>query len=264
MSLIEVDAAKCKKDGLCVVVCPSKVLEAGDDGGPVLANPELCNDCGHCLAVCPHGALTHERLPGGTAGPALRHFPAPDVVDGLLRSRRSIRCYADKPVPRATLVELLEVARFAPTASNAQEIRWIVTADPDRVRSLAGLTAAWFAGLPQLRAVHKKYLALWERGVDTFLRGAPALALVHTAGDAPFGAADSGIALTFLELAAVSRGLGTCWAGLLTMAATADAALRRALGLAEDQKLHGGLMLGYPGLRYAGVPRRNPAVVSWL
>jgi nitroreductase/NAD-dependent dihydropyrimidine dehydrogenase PreA subunit len=263
MALIEVDAAKCKKDGLCVAVCPSKVLEEDKDGGPVVADPELCNDCGHCLAVCPHGALTHARLGSGVAGPAPRHFPAPETVDDLLRGRRSIRSYCDKPVPREVLTGLIDVARYAPTASNAQEIRWIATDDPARVRQLAALTAAWFTEHPG-RPVQQKYVALWNRGLDTFLRGAPALVVVHTVSDAPFGAADCGIALTFLELAAVARGLGTCWAGLLTMVAAKDAAMRQALGLPEGHAVHGGLMLGYPKVRYAGVPVRNPASVSWL
>lgn len=264
MALIEVDATKCKMDGLCVAVCPSKVLDLDGDGGPLLVDPELCNDCGHCLAVCPHGALTHARLTAEPVRPAVRRFPAPEIVDGLLRSRRSIRCYADTPVSRDTLGELLNVARHAPTASNAQEIRWCVTDDPVRVRELADLTAAFFAALPELRPEIRKYLVLRERGIDTFLRGAPALALAYTDAAMPFGAVDCGIALTFLELAAVARGLGTCWAGLLTMAAAKDAAVRRALGLADDQTLHGGLMLGYPKYRYVGVPPRNPAVVRWL
>jgi nitroreductase/NAD-dependent dihydropyrimidine dehydrogenase PreA subunit len=263
MALIEVDAAKCRKDGLCVAVCPSKVLTADSQGGPVLTDPDLCNDCGHCLAVCPHGALRHERIPA-TVAPRIRQWPSPEAVDGLLLGRRSIRCYADKPVSRELLSDLLEVASHAPTASNAQEIRWIVTDDPARVRELAGLTVAWFARQPTIRPVHKKYLALWDQGLDTFLRGAPALALIHTENGFAFGAADCGIALTFLELAAVSRGLGTCWAGLLTMAAAGDATLHQALGLPEGHTLHGGLMLGYPALRYAGVPPRNPAVVRWL
>jgi nitroreductase len=181
-------------------------------------------------------------------------------VDGMLRGRRSIRAYTDRPVSRETVAALIDVARFAPTASNAQEIRWIVADTPKKVRELAALTAAWFAG----NGKRPKYSAMWEQGLDYFLRGAPALAVVHTAAEAPFGAVDCGIALTFMELAAVSRGLGTCWAGLLTFAAAASAPLRQALGVPDGNTVHGGLMLGYPKLRYVGVPPRNPAVVDWL
>jgi nitroreductase/NAD-dependent dihydropyrimidine dehydrogenase PreA subunit len=260
MSFIEVDAVKCKKDGLCAAVCPSGCLEEGPDGAPMAVDPTLCNGCGHCVAVCPHGALANARVDAGGLRPAIRTLPPPEAVDVLLRGRRSIRVYADRPVPRDMLGELLDVARYAPTASNAQEIRWIVADTPTKVRDLAALTAAFFADngfRPQLSA-------LWERGRDVFLRGAPALAVVHTPSDTSWGAVDTGIALTFMELAAVSRGLGTCWAGLLTYAAAAYAPLRQALGVPDGHTVHGGLMLGYPKLRYAAVPPRNPAVVNWL
>ncbi|WP_428568213.1 MAG: nitroreductase family protein [Solidesulfovibrio sp. DCME] len=264
MELITVDAAKCKKDGLCVLVCPSGALGADGEGGPVAVDAAVCNACGHCVAVCPHGALANSRVdavdPAVGVRENLRAWPEPAVVDGMLRGRRSIRAYKDKPLPREVLEELLDVARHAPTASNEQEIRWIVTVDPAKVRELAGLTAAFFAR----NGLRPKYSAMWERGLDYFLRGAPALAVVYTDVAARFGAADCGIALTFMELAAVSRGLGTCWAGLLTAAANGDPAVARALDLPEGQKVHGGLMLGYPKARYAGVPPRNPVQARWL
>lgn len=262
MDLIQVDATKCKKDGMCVIECPSGALEADADGGPVAADPAVCNACGHCVAVCPHGALTNTRVAavGGAVAENIRSWPTPGAVDGLLRGRRSIRAYKDRPVPRDVLAEVIDVARYAPTASNAQEVRWIALAGEDRMRELAALTAAWFAA----NGRQKKYSAMWERGRDYFLRSAPALVVTYAHDGAPFGAADCAIALTFFELAAVSRGLGTCWAGLLTYAANGDPAVREYLGVPDGHTVHGGLMLGYPKVRFAGVPPRNAAVIRWL
>lgn len=263
MDLITVDAQKCKKDGMCVLECPSGALDRDAAGAPVAVDPAVCNACGHCVAVCPHGALTNARVDAVNVASGLRpnvRPPAPEVVDGLLRGRRSIRAYADKPVPRDVIDELLDVARYAPTANNLQEIRWIVANDPAKVHELAGLTANWFIGNGQ----RPKYAALWQQGRDCFLRGAPALVVVHADASIAFGPADCGIALTFLELAAVSRGLGTCWAGLLTYAAQGDPALARALGVPEGHTVHGGLMLGYPKFRYGAVPPRNPVSATWL
>lgn len=260
MDFIEVDATRCKGDGLCVMVCPSGCLEADDRGGPVAVDPAMCNACGHCVAVCPHDALTHSRVAAAEVRENLPAWPDAAVVDAMLRGRRSIRAYKDKPVARAVLAELIDVARYAPTASNVQEVGWIVTDDPAKVRELAGLTAAFFTA----NGARPKYTAMWDRGLDYFLRGAPALAVSYVPADAPFGAADCGIALTFMELAAVARGLGTCWAGLLTHAAKHSAPLREALGLPQGMVVEGGLMLGYPKVRYAGVPPRNPARLAWL
>jgi len=260
MALIEVDVSRCAGDGLCAAVCPSGCLEADAEGRPVAADPAVCNACGHCVAVCPRDALSHSRVDPAAVRPTMRSWPEPAVVDGLLRGRRSIRAYADRPVSREVLAGLADVARHAPTASNAQEVGWIVADSAARIRELAGLTAAWFTETGQ----RPKYCSMWEQGKDYFLRGAPALAVAYTPSDAPFGAADCGIALTFMELAAVSRGLGACWAGLLTVAAAKSVPLRQALGLAEGQTVHGGLMLGYPRVRYASVPPRNPARLAWI
>ncbi|MHC1789699.1 nitroreductase family protein [Solidesulfovibrio sp.] len=260
MDFITVDAARCKGDGLCVAVCPSGCLAADAGGGPVVADAAMCNACGHCVAVCPHDALTHSRVAAAGMRENLRAWPAPEVVDAMLRGRRSIRAYKDKPVPREVLAELVDVARFAPTASNVQEVGWIVTDDPAKVRELAALTAAFFAA----NGARPKYSAMWEQGLDYFLRGAPALAVAYAPGDASFGAADCAIALTFMELAAVARGLGTCWAGLLTRAAEHSPELRQALGVPQRHIVEGGLMLGYPKVRYVGVPPRNPARLAWL
>ena len=260
MNFITVDAARCKGDGLCVAVCPSGCLEADEQGGPVAADPAMCNACGHCVAVCPHDALTHSRVDAAGVRENLRVWPDAAVVDAMLRGRRSIRVYKDKPVAREVLAELVDVARFAPTASNAQEVGWIIADDPAKVRELAVLTAAFFAA----SGARPKYSALWDRGLDYFLRGAPALAVAYAPADAPFGAGDCAIALTFMELAAVARGLGTCWAGLLVWAAKHSEPLRAALGLPQGMVVAGGLMLGYPKVRYVGVPPRNPARLAWL
>ena len=260
MEFLTVDVARCAADGLCVAVCPSGCLEAGVDGRPVTVAPEACIACGHCVAVCPKDALTLSRLDLAAVRKKLGLWPEPVVVDGMLRSRRSIRAYKETPVARETMDALLDVARYAPTASNAQEIGWIVTVDPAKVHALAAMTAAYFAAA----GTRPKYSALWDAGRDVFLREAPALAVTYVPAEAPYGAADCGIALTFMELAAVARGLGTCWAGLLVRAARNDAAVAKALDVPEGCVVEGGLMLGYPRLRYACVPPRNPARAKWL
>ena len=260
MEFLTLDRERCNADGLCAAVCPSGCLESDADGRPVVVEEKLCIACGHCVAVCPKSALTISRVDPAALTKTLRHWPEPEIVDGMLRGRRSIRAYKNTPVARETMEALLDVARFAPTASNAQEVGWSVTVDPAKVRELAAMTAAYF----ETAGTRLKYSALWKAGRDAFLRGAPALAVAYVPADAPYGAADCGIALTFMELAAVARGLGTCWTGLLVRAARNDAALAKALAIPQGCVAEGGLMLGYPALRYAAVPPRNAVRARWL
>ena len=61
MDLITVDQERCKRDGICANVCPLKIIRIrNNDAYPALVRgaEKLCIRCGHCLAACPHDALT--------------------------------------------------------------------------------------------------------------------------------------------------------------------------------------------------------------
>ena len=263
MSLICVDYEQCARDGLCVEACPPRIIALNEDGYPVVApgNEASCIGCGHCVAICPHRALSHTGLSPEAFLPAARPKPGFEAeVEALMRSRRSVREYKAEPVDRAVLDELLDVARFAPTAVNSQQLGWIVVQDPAKTASLAGTVATW------MRAVNAlpRYIELLDKGGDVVLRGAPHVVMAHAPASYGFAETDCVIALSYLELAAAARGLGTCWAGILTRAAQNDAATAQALGVPEGHKVFGGLMLGRPKYRYRLVPPRNPVNVRWI
>ena len=56
---------------------------------------------------------------------------------GLMRSRRSIRSFADRAVGRADLTRVLEAARWAPSNHNRQPWKFIVLDDRPQIRKLA-------------------------------------------------------------------------------------------------------------------------------
>ena len=70
-----------------------------------------------------------------------------DVID-VIKKRRSIRKYAARRVPKEILREILEAARWAPSAHNAQPWRFIVLTDMPKKRELANAMAdAWMADM---------------------------------------------------------------------------------------------------------------------
>lgn len=263
MSFIHVEKTKCKRDGLCLEACPAAIIRFDEDGYPCLepGGESSCIGCGHCVAICPHGAMSHERLPAEAFRPASRPSPAvSDTVESLMRSRRSVREYSDTPVDQTVLEELLDTARFAPTAVNYQEVGWIVVRDPAQTRRFAEMTAHWLA---QTKAM-PRYSELFEKGREVVLRGAPHVVVAHGPSDMFFAETDCVIALSYLELAAAARGLGTCWAGILTRAARSHPPLAQALGVPEGRTVFGALMLGRPKYRYRLVPPRNAVNVRWI
>jgi len=260
MGILSIDRELCQREGACVDVCPYALLRCGEDGVPVeVAGAEAaCILCGHCVAVCRSGALTHNQLDRATFV-ELDGLDRTDALAYAMRARRSVRAFRAGDVPRAELAALFELVRMAPTANNSQKLWWIVTTGREQTAGLARLAARWMH-----RAFYPKHAAPpWGEDGDPALRGAPHLALCCAPADYAWGATDAAIAATHLELLAFSRGLGTCWAGVFLRAACGSAELAEALALPEGQKIYAALMLGRPRHPFRLAPPRNPAAIDW-
>lgn len=260
MELITVDRESCRRDGICISACPIGCIKADADGYPVPANAENCINCGHCVAICPHGAMSHSRLSIADFTPPPREHAGFQALEGLMKTRRSVRQYKDQAVPRETLAELLNMARIAPTAKNTQQLSYIVVEDLAKTRALAAKVVEWMRPNPDLA----RYVGMWDNGQDCILRGAPHVVVALGDAQNDWGTVDASIALTYLELAAAAHGLGACWAGLLHRALLHSPEIAAFIGVPAGRSVCGALMLGQPKLRYALVPPRNPVQVSWV
>ncbi|MDD3111116.1 MAG: nitroreductase family protein [Methanofollis liminatans] len=268
---ITVDSDACTRCGICMEICPMGIIaQDGPDDLPRLVpgGEEVCSRCGHCEAVCPAGAVSAlypasgpQHLPGGSAA------IAPADLAAYLRARRTVRRYREACVDKETVEALLDVVRFAPSGMNGQPVHWLVVHDPAEVRRLAGLAIAWMR--EAIRAGHPMadlfgvLVRTWDAGVDQICRGAPHLVIAHAEADNPMAYTDSIIALAWLEVAAPSFGLGTCWAGFFQIAAMSSPALLEALGLPKGHAPQYAMALGYPAYRFPRVPGREPVRVTW-
>jgi nitroreductase len=87
--------------------------------------------------------------------------------------------------------------------------------------------------------------------------------MLQTASTGNFWApADSAIAVTHFELVPLAHGLGTCWPGLLTQAATTYAPIAEFLGPGQGQKINGAVMFDYQKYRYKRISMRNRVTVT--
>lgn len=273
MSLFTINQKKCHRDGLCVAECPAKLIEIiGEEGFPTpIAEAEaLCIHCGHCVSICPHGALSLKTMAPGDCLPVRKElFLGPEHCEHFLRSRRSIRNYKEKRVSDDILIRLIEIARYAPTGHNLQPVHWLVIKDSKEIPRLAQLVADWMRGLVNQGAeiaiaLHMdRVVEAWDKGMDRILRSAPHLIVAHGLKTlAPVQGACT-IALTYLELAAASFGLGTCWAGYFNAAANFYPPLLSTLDLPQDHLPYGAMMIGYPKYAYQRMPLRNAPNITW-
>jgi len=264
MSLLHVDRTRCVKCGLCVAVCPRGLIHL-DSEWPEARESHLCVACGQCVAVCPSGAMDNTRAPLANQIPQ----PVNSILTGesarqFLRSRRSIRCYQQKPVPRDKLLQLMDIARFAPSGGNSQGLSYLVIDRPEVLRTLTDQTIAWMEDSTQKNSpaakVYGQYSAMYRNtGRDSILRNAPALVLGTAAKTLARGRENTLLSLAYVELYAPSIGLGTCWAGLLEAATFSGfAPLLELLNVPKNKQFTGALMVGYPKIIFHRLTDRNP------
>ena len=272
MSLFTVDEKLCARDGICVAECPAFIIEmitkesfpAVTDGGEV-----RCINCGHCVTVCPHRAISLTRMNVDQCPPIDESLiPSESQTEQFLRSRRSIRNYKPQDVELDNITRLIDIARFAPTGSNSQQVHWIIIPTREKVVQLTALAVDWMRHAieekdPMAEAFQMGGIVrAWDHGIDIISRGAPALVIAHGPEAYPIMTIDSAIALSYLDLAAPSLGLGSCWAGFFMIATAYWPPLADALSLPEGHKSFGAMMVGYPKFRYHRLPTRNEAKVT--
>jgi len=148
-----------------------------------------------------------------------------DFLD-LVKKRRSVRNYLDKPVDDALLEKVLEAGRLAPSACNNQPWVFIVLKDKTSRPKLAEVyKREWFLRAPVIIAVCCDHNVSWKR-----------------ADGRDYGDVDVAIALDHMTLAATEAGLGTCWV------ANFNAPLaKKLLMLPENIEPVAFTPLGYPG-----------------
>jgi nitroreductase len=132
----------------------------------------------------------------------------------LVKSRRSIRRFLDKPVEREKILACLEAARLAPSAENVQPWRFLVIDDPE------------------LKAEFSKEAFSGIYFISKFAAKAPVLILILARLDilanrigrmiqgTQFYLLDIGIAGEHIVLQAEELGLGTCWMGWFNLQRT--------------------------------------------
>ena len=147
-----------------------------------------------------------------------------DVID-VIRDRRSIRAYADRPVEREKIDRLLEAARLAPSASNRQEWRFVVVTEADKRKALsrAANDQEFVAQAPVVIA------ACAEHDGHTMRCGQQSYPI------------DVAIAIDHITLQAVAEGLGTCWIG-----AFYEEPVKEILNIPAEIRVVELLTVGYP------------------
>ncbi|RPI37030.1 MAG: 4Fe-4S dicluster domain-containing protein [Nitrospiraceae bacterium] len=277
-NMIEIDRDLCDGCGLCVTVCPTGTISL--IAGKAVVSGEESIFCGHCEAVCPQKAIRvtaiDEEMSRYTTFVSEQQWLPPgkfstSVLVQLMASRRSCRCFTNKPVDRAMLEDLVKIGITAPSGTNSQS--WTFTILPTRkaVTSFAEQIASYFKrlntaaektmlrlflkliGKGELDAYFHSYyrkvkeaLEEWHgSGKDRLFHGSTAAILVGSKPGASCPAEDALLATQNILLAAHSMGLGSCLIGYAVAAMKKEPSIQQSIGIPPEEEIHAVIALGY-------------------
>jgi nitroreductase/Pyruvate/2-oxoacid:ferredoxin oxidoreductase delta subunit len=282
--------------GICGHTCPRHIpvtIENGDKKTTVISPQriDLCMACGHCAAICPNRAIQVEDFPQENFTPV----KALDIDDhqflSLMKQRRSVRRYKDKPVPRDIIDRIIEAAHSAPTGTGRSTTGVIVIDNPQTLATFSELVYEFYEGLeknlqnPIARFFIKRksgkkklrplqefvmpgmhwYIRWYRDGKSNeVLRDCPALMLFHSPINEPVGAENCLVAAFHAILMAQIMGIGMCLNDLIPPVCNKVSAIRKLLDLPDDREVYAGITLGYPRYKFKRIAPRKLTEVRYL
>ncbi len=168
-----------------------------------------------------------------------------------IATRRSTRRYSDRMPEKALIEQVIEAGRSAPSGGNNQTTHLMVFTEPKQLKELAELVQKEFSGMKITEGMYaslKGSISASKKGGYVFHYNAPVLIVAANRKDYGNAMADSACALENMMIAANALDLGSCWINQLHWL-DGNENVRRYMtghGLAEDETITGGLILGYP------------------
>lgn len=168
----------------------------------------------------------------------------------VLLTRRSVRKFQDRPIPRELLEILLKAGIYAPSGHNMQTWRFTAVTDPEKLRQLKEATVT----------------AARENGVYCYgFENPAAVILVSNDSRNPYGCQDASCASENIMLAAWSYGIGSVWLNpLMTLRSKEPVkSLLDAWGVPENHTVWSMLSLGYP-VAEGTLLKKKTDVIRWI
>jgi nitroreductase len=158
----------------------------------------------------------------------------------LIRRRRSIRRFENRPVAPEKIQQLMEAALRAPSSRGTNPWEFVVVTDPSHLDALSRSKA---------------------HGAS-FLKEAPVgIVVLADPGQTDVWVEDGSIATIFLHLAAESLGLGSCWIQIRRRTHTdgrpASDHIRQLLAIPDTREVQAILAVGYGAETKAGHPETS-------
>lgn len=270
-----VNTDKCIGCTLCTQDCIVSDIEMVN--GKAHIKNEACIGCGHCIAICPAGAVSCDDEKEYSMDEVMEYNKedfdiAPERLMNFMKFRRSVRLFKKDEVEEEKIQKILEAGKYSQTGSNMQAVSYVVVKDKmQELRKMVLETLNSVAdvvmnkeGVPQAYIVYAK---MWKKMYTDFLENpdgedrlffkAPLMIVVKA--DRVINGA---LAASKMELMIDALGLGTFFSGFLEGALADNPKIGELLQIKEGEQFVACMLVGYPRVKYKRtVPRKEINVV---
>ena len=167
----------------------------------------------------------------------------------LIRRRRSIRRYQDRPVPREVLETILEAGSFAPNAGGGQRTLLYGIRDPQLLKRLGQLNAACMdrSNLAGSHVSREQPSLIDDVTIKSGFYGAPCVCVVFSQRNFLYGIPDAFCCAENMVLMAGELGVSSCIVARAeeTFATELGAELRRRWQVPDHYEPRCFVLLGY-------------------
>lgn len=155
-----------------------------------------------------------------------------------IKTRRSVRKFLEKPIPRETMEEIMEAVRFAPSWKNTQVSRYYIVEDRELIREIGEKGVLGFAFNSK---TIQRSAALAVQTIVTGVSGCEPDGSFSTEKGAGWEMYDAGISAQTFCLAAWEHGVGTVILGIVD-----PGEVGRMLHVPEGELVTSIIAMGYP------------------
>jgi nitroreductase len=162
----------------------------------------------------------------------------------IIQGRRSVRKYQPDPVPKETLLKLLQAAVWAPSGGNAQTWRFVVITDDKVMKKIKMVSPGLLGDPPAIIVIAQDMERAQRKG--------------GIMGHETLTKMDSAMAAQNILLSAYAMDLGAC-----VIASFHAGAVGKLLGMPENVKPQLMISLGTPAHEPKAPPRRFEELIWW-
>lgn len=268
-----VDNEKCVGCGLCVKDCFANDIKIVDEKAKV--RNIACFKCGHCIAVCPKGAVSTDEynMEEVKAYNETEFKIDSEALLNFIKFRRTTRQFKDKDVEAEKISKIIEAGRFTQTGSNSQNVSYVVVKDKiDELKELVFENLKIkgeeiLNNLNEQTKPFKRYAQMWIKMYESYKENpkndrlffnAPVVILVVSDSQV-----NASLASSNMELMTNALGLGTFFSGFFTFAAQGNEKIRELVELEENKEIVTCMIIGYPNVNYVRTVPRKAASILW-